>query len=68
MKKILSIFALVLCAITLPLGLVGCKKEKQNGAEYAVGKTYTYSSIKMVWESEKEKDNFLTRTQQVKEV
>lgn len=28
MKKILSIFALVLCAITLPLGLVGCKKAK----------------------------------------
>ena len=43
MKKILSIFALVLCAITLPLGLVGCKKE--NGPEYVVGRTYTFSSV-----------------------
>ena len=45
MKKILSIFALVLCAITLPLGLVGCKKAKQNGPEYIIGKTYTFKSV-----------------------
>lgn len=35
MKKLLSIFALVLCAITLPLGLVGCKKANN---ELYVGK------------------------------
>lgn len=46
MKKILSTFALVLFAITLSLGLVGCKKiKKQNRPEYIVSKTYKFKSF-----------------------
>lgn len=49
MKKFLSIFALILCAISLPTAFVGCKKvKKQNGPDYIVGKTYKYVGYECV--------------------
>lgn len=57
MKKFLSIFALVLCAISLPTAFVGCKKvKKQNGPDYIVGKTYKYVGYECVGVDKNDKE------------